>query len=89
MTLTDKVGRQLKQGLSTPTLFKSMAIVQAVLDTYVDKISRKLMTTATFYLQDRKNFFSAVILDLDGIQGLKSSPSRLEIPWEVSALGVE
>lgn len=89
MTLTDKVGRQLKQGLSTATLFKSMAIVQAVLDTYVDKISRKLMTTVTFYLQDRKNFFSAVILDLDGIQGLKSSPSRLEFPWEVSALGVE
>lgn len=57
-----------------PSLPKSMRIVQAVLDIFVDKISRKLLKVVTLYLHDRKNFSSAVNPSLAGLWEIKSSP---------------
>ena len=73
------MNRQLNEGGLFPPLPKFMPMFQAVLDVFVDRISRKLPEVITVYLHDRRNFSSAVNPSLDWDLGGKII-SHLEMP---------
>lgn len=73
------MNRQVNEGGLFPPLPKFMPMFQAVLDVFVDRISRKLPEVITIYLHDRSNFSSAVNPSLGWDLGGKIV-SHLEMP---------